>query len=401
MSRTGGLLPSVCAFVQGAATSLRRVRCAFVVLLAALVLAAPAEAAPRQVPHGFFGVMADGVLLDRTDAQLAHEFDVMQANGVESVRIVVYWADLQPGAAGSPLPAGWTLGRGNVPTSFTPTDRLFAQAARHDMNVLPVVLRSPPWAAENPKLYTSPPKADKPYTDFLGTLIDRYGPRGSFWTEHPDVPFHPQRDWQIWNEPNIDRYWGSPHPFAKRYAQLLRASHKAIKADDPGARVVLTGFANFSWRALAQAYRAGIKGQFDLAAVHPFSGHLKYVLEIVRLNRQVMARNGDGRKDIAISELTWPSAKGKTKNTVGFETTEGGQAIRLRNAFKALLARRRAERIERITWSTWLTPDANSPNSFDWSGLRKLDPGDPSGEPVDKPALAAYRAIALAMEGRR
>ena len=28
------------------------------------------------------------------------------------------------------------------------------------------------------------------------------------------------------------------------------------------------------------------------------------------------------------------------------------------------------------------------------------DPADPSGEPIDKPALAAYRAIALRMEGR-
>src|SRR3954451_18127033 len=205
----------------------------------------------------------------------------------------------------------------------------------------------------------------------------------------------PQRDWQIWNEANIDRYWGSPRPFARHYARLLRTSYKAIKAADPAARVVLTGFANFSWRALAQAYRAGIKGDFDLAAVHPFSGRLKYVLKIVRLNREVMARNGDARKDIAISELTWPSAKGKTKNTVGFETTENGQALRLRNAFNALLRVRRRERVERITWSTWLTPDRGSPNSFDWSGLRKLDPSHPSGEPIDKPALAAYRTIAL------
>src|SRR5256885_2681855 len=110
--------------------------------------------------------MADGVLLDRSEAQLAHEFDVMQGNGVESVRIVVYWADLQPHPAGSPSPAGWRLGRGDVPTTFAPTDRLFEQAARHGMGVLPVVLRSPAWAAENPRLYTSPPKDDKPYTDF-------------------------------------------------------------------------------------------------------------------------------------------------------------------------------------------------------------------------------------------
>jgi len=363
------------------------VRTLLVSLMSVLASASPAPAAPRVVPHGFFGVMADGVLLDRTDAQLAHEFDVMQANGVESVRIVVYWADMQP--------------TGPQSTNFSSTDRLFEQAARHRMSVLPVVLRSPSWAAENPKLYTSPPKADKSYTDFLGALVGRYGPHGSFWAEHPDVPFRPQHDWQIWNEPNIDRYWGSPHPFAKRYARLLRASYRALKHDDPHSRVVLTGFANFSWRALAQAYRAGIKGHFDLAAVHPFSGHLKYVLKIVQLNREVMARYGDARKAIAISELTWPSAKGKTKNTFGWETTEKGQAIRLRDAFRALLRDRRRWRIERITWSTWLTPDANSPNSFDWSGLRKLDPADPSGEPLDKPALASYRAIALREEGRR
>src|SRR2546426_717380 len=243
-------------------------------LLCALVAPSPAHAAERRVPHGFFGVMADGVLLERSDAQLAHEFDVMQASGVESVRIVVYWSELQPFPPGSAALDGWLMGRGGVPTTFTQTDRLFEQAARHGMTILPVILRSPDWAREDPQLYTSPPKRDVDYTNFLGTLIDRYGPHGSFWSDHPDVPVRPQRDWQIWNEPNIDRYWGSPRPFEDRYAQLLRASYQAIKAADSGARVVLTGFANFSWRALAQAYRAGIKGSFDLAAVHPFSGRV-------------------------------------------------------------------------------------------------------------------------------
>jgi hypothetical protein len=356
--------------------------------------------ASRSVPAGFFGVMADGVLLDRTDPQLAHEFDVMAANGVESVRIVVYWDELQPNAPGSPVPAGWVAGRSNVPTTFASTDRLFEQAARHNMTVLPVVLRSPKWDIEHAGRFAGPPKRDQPYADFLGTLVDRYGPKGSFWAEHPDVPRRPQRAWQIWNEPNINRYWDSPTPFAKHYARLLRLSQRTIKQADPGARVVLTGFANFSWRALAQAYRAGIHGHFDLAAVHPFSGHLKNVLKIVRLNRQVMTEHGDRRKQIAISELTWPSAKGKTKNTYGWETTEQGQAKRLTNAFRALVRKRRAWRIERLTWSTWLTPDANSPNSFDWSGLRKLDPADPSGEPVSKPALQAYREVTLPLEGR-
>jgi hypothetical protein len=370
-------------------------------LAAVLLLTVTGAAdAARQIPRGFFGVMADGVLLDRTDAQLAHEFDVMAANGVESVRIVVYWDELQPDPPGSPVPPGSIAGRGGVPTAFASTDRLFEQAARHAMGVLPVVLRSPKWDIEDPASFASPPKRDQPYADFLGTLIDRYGPDGSFWTEHPDVPRRPQRDWQIWNEPNINRYWASPTPFAKHYAKLLRTARRTIKQADPGARVVLTGFANFSWRALADAYRAGIHGLFDLAAVHPFSGRLENVLKIVGLNREVMARNGDRANDIAISELTWPSAKGKTKNTVGFETTEKGQAARLTNAFRALVRKRRAWRIERITWSTWLTPDAGSPNSFDWSGLRKLDPADRGGEPISKPALEAYREVALPLEGR-
>src|SRR5436190_15661518 len=75
-------------------------RALVVCVLLVLVAAAPARAAERRVPHGFFGVMADGVLLERTDAQLNHEFDVMQRSGVESVRIVVYWADLQPNPPG-------------------------------------------------------------------------------------------------------------------------------------------------------------------------------------------------------------------------------------------------------------------------------------------------------------
>jgi hypothetical protein len=183
--------------------------------------------------------------------------------------------------------------------------------------------------------------------------------------------------------------------------QLLRVARRAIKAADPGATVMLAGFANFSWRALRDAYKAGARRHFDVAAVHPFSGRLSNVLRIVRLNRDVMRRYKDTRKRLAISELTWPSAKGKTKNTIGFETTESGQATRLRNAFRVLAARRRAWRIERVTWSTWLTPDGGSGNSFDWSGLRKLDPQNPLGDPLDKPALAAFRETTLPLEGRR
>jgi hypothetical protein len=119
----------------------------------------------------------------------------------------------------------------------------------------------------------------------------------------------------------------------------------------------------------------------------------------VRLNREAMAHYGDRRKGLIISELTWPSAKGKTRNTIGFETTEAGQAARLRNAYAALLRIRRSARIRQIFWYTWLSADRESPNSFSWSGLRKLGPPG-TDAPVDKPALAEYRRVALRVRGR-
>ena len=216
----------------------------------------------------------------------------------------------------------------------------------------------------------------------------------TFWGEHPELTAMPLRTWQIWNEPNITRYW-SKQPFAGTYVRLLRAARTAIKAADPGAHIVLCGLANFSWIALRAIYRAGGHGLFDIGAVHPFTSTPRLAVKIVRYNRIVMRKNGDGRKPIMVTELTWSSAKGKTRNTFGWETTERGQAKRLTEAYRRMASARRSLGISRVYWYTWLTPDANSPNSFDWSGLRKLR----DGVGADKPALRAYRTMARRYEG--
>ena len=179
--------------------------------------------------------------------------------------------------------------------------------------------------------------------------------------------------------------------------ELLRAAFTAIRRADPGAQVVLCGFANFSWRALREIYRAGGRRWFDVAAVHPFTGKVANSLKIVRLNRDVMRRYGDARKPMMLTEVTWSSAKGRKVTILGWETTEAGQAKRLTAAFKLFVRERRALGIQRVYWYTWLTNDGGSPNSFDWSGLRKVV----EGTPRDKPALDAFRRLVLPLEGRR
>ncbi len=223
---------------------------------------------------------------------------------------------------------------------------------------------------------SSPPRDPADYAAFLTALIARYGPDGTFWTENPQIPKRPQRVWQVWNEPNLDRYWSSPKPFAKPFVALLKAAHQAIKAADPGATVVGPGFGNRSWEAMEQAYRAGMNhSMYDVAATHPFSYRVSNVLKIVKLVRKVMARHGDAKVPLSISEITWASSKGQAATDISdFATTPSGQAHKLTQAYKALMAKRRAWHIQDVIWSTWLTSDGidGSKNLFDWSGLRKL-----------------------------
>jgi len=378
----------------------------FVVVAAALAVgAAPAGAAP--LPRGFFGVMANGPL-DSLGPRLGPEVGAMGASGVSSIRVPFQWAEIQPYASFTDVPAAqrgrFVDGGDGIPSDFAATDNLVVEAARRGISTLALVLRAPNWAAHDPGHVQPSPRDPAQYARFLRTLIARYGPAGSVWAAHPDVRPVPVRAWQIWNEPSIGKYF-SQQPYVKPYARLLAASYSAVHRADPGATVVMAGLANFttggggvslSWRELSKLYGAGIKGHFDAVAVHPFSGRPSNSLKITRLNREVMNRNGDRRKPLWLTEITWASARGQKPTNSTWETTEAGQALRLRQAYRLYARERRRLNLQRIYWYTWATTDRDSPSSFAWSGLRRLGR---DGRFVDKPAVRTFRA--LAHEARR
>jgi hypothetical protein len=343
------------------------------VVLAAALAASLAASAQAGLPRTFFGTMVNGPLDDA--AVYESEAAVMQASGVGSVRMPFDWGLMQGSREAGP--------------DFSTMDARVSVAARHGLDVLALVLNSPGWAARDAGRDLSAPRDRSEYTRFLVALIGRYGPHGTFWPEHPGVPRHPIRAWQIWNEPNLSNYW-SEQPYPKPYKRLLCAAYGAVHRADPGAKVVMAGLANYSWRAMAALERAGVHGCFDVAAVHPFSGRPSNSLKITRLNRAVLDHAGDRSKPIWLTELTWSSAKGATKNTHGWETTAAGQAARLREAYTLYARNAKALRLQRIFWYTWVTKDRDSPNSFEWSGLREARP---DGTIADKPALRALRSI--------
>ena len=341
-------------------------------LLAALIAALAVAAAPASAatPREFFGVMADGPLLG-AGVDLGRETRLIRGTGAGTIRVAFYWRDLQPQPDG--------------PIAFAEPDRIVGTAARAGLRVLPVLVRAPVWATGGDEREGAVPLDPGAYARFAGQMVRRYGTNGSFWAEQPAAR-RPITTWQVWNEPDISRYWvGDPWP--ETYVALLRAAHAEIKAADPGAQVMLGGLTNRSWEDLAAVYRAGGRGLFDQAAIHPFSRRVSNVLKIVRLARSVMRRFDDGRTPLALTEVSWTSGKGRSTFNYGWETTESGQALKVRQALSALARVRRQLRLSAVYWYTWLSPPLGERASFSYAGLRRMTPSGPRA----KPAQAAFR----------
>ena len=200
----------------------------------------------------------------------------------------------------------------------------------------------------------------------------------------------PLTSFQVWNEPDIDRYLSPPagRSWQATYVPMLRAARQAIKAADPRATVVAAGLTNKSWQDLGKLYAAGGRNLFDAAAIHPFSARVSNVVKIVRLARQEMRKRGDARKPLLLTEVSWSSGKGDSSFNYGWETTEKGQATKVREALTALARERRKLRIGAVYWYTWLSPAVGDDESFSYSGLRKLRGGKPSS----KPAYTAFKS---------
>jgi hypothetical protein len=337
-------------------------------LTAALALAGPAQA---RVPDGFFNVMADGPLLG-PGADLAQEARLMRGAGVGSARVAFYWADMQPQAG--------------APVNFADSDRIVGALASAGVGVLPTLVRAPAWAAGGDTREGAVPDATA-YAAFVSEFVKRYGRGGSFWPQNPGIRARVIRRFQIWNEPDISRYWVG-QPWQSTYVTLLRAAHGAIKARDPQAQVIAAGLTNRSWEDLALLYGAGARGLFDAAAIHPFSARVANVLKIVRLTRSEMRRRGDAKLPLLLTELSWSSGKGKSSFNYGWETTEKGQAAKIREALPALASQRTKLRIGGIWWYTWLSPAVGDDESFSYSGLRRVS----GGRPKSKPAYDAFKS---------
>jgi hypothetical protein len=369
------------------------------VVLACATVPSAAASGPlpgTPVPPGFVGVDLDGPPVSPGDnVDLASQFKLMVKSGVETVRVAFNWPVAQPFAPGTPAPAGY-VDIGGVPTNFSATDEIVGLAARSGITVLPTVLYVPGWDAKvNKDGGLHIPKRVKPYAAYITALIHRYGPHGSFWAGKSRR--QPIRAWQIWNEANLTYYW--PQPFAKGYVALLRAAHNAIKQADPGAKVVLGALTNTAWKYLAQINHIhGARRLYDVISVNGFTKTPSGVLTYLQLVRRAANAEGEKQKPLLATELSWPSAKGKSPQHFDWNTTEKGQAKNISALLPLLAAHRKALNLAGFDYYTWMGAEYRHAPAFNFAGLLRYRN---NGQIQAKPALAAYTKGVLALEGCR
>jgi VCBS repeat-containing protein len=235
-----------------------------------------------------------------SQADTDHAFDVLKADGVDTIRIMIPWAGVE---ASNDV---WT---------WSAVDRMVNSATARNMQVIGFLNSPPGWAVVpgTPAL-GGPPADPMEYAEFVGMVATRYAGKVSAY--------------EVWNEPNYYKFW-QPTPDAAQYTALLKVAYTAIKAADPNAVVVAGGIAATpdngtqmvdSARFVSEMYEAGAAGYFDALSFHPYLYTVKFSqgapypsspLTLITAIHDLMVANGDGNKKIWATEYGEPSAYGE------------------------------------------------------------------------------------------
>ena len=108
--------------------------------------------------------------------------------------------------------------------------------------------------------------------------------------------------YEVWNEPDVERFW-QPAPNAREYAALLRGASNAIHRVNPAAPVASGGLARMDLPFLAGAITAAGAVDLTAAGVHPYRRAAPETLaDELALFRRVLA--GAGR-NLEIWDTEW------------------------------------------------------------------------------------------------
>ena len=191
-------------------------RIALLLIFVLALLAAPAQASPRQVMT--FEAPAELFDDSRRDATL----DEIRGFGVTRIRHLVYWQSFAPDANRKRKPRFDATDPAEYPVGpWAQLDRLVAAAQARGIDlILTPTGPVPRWATKSKKGNLDRPSAQE-FGRFVTALARRYGEQVSMWS--------------VWNEPNQPQFlmpqYRKGRPYSPRvYRNLYRAAHRAIRS---------------------------------------------------------------------------------------------------------------------------------------------------------------------------
>jgi polysaccharide biosynthesis protein PslG len=274
---------------------------------------------------------------------------------------------------------------------FSNYDTLVTLAAQNGVHILANLLSAPSWAAATWNTIPSDPSA---YASFVATVVSRYGPHGSFWTNHPTLTKDPITTYELLNEPYYDNGDnGDYNP--GRYARLIKAAGAAGHTADPSAQFLLAAenqsqLVSGTWTwwidALYQAV-PDLNTYYDGIAVHPYGTDLTsasfpgydQIRRVESIHQQFSTHNA-ADKPLWITEIGWPTCTNGGSDRC---TTATGQANDLTTVFN----------YARGSWKSYVQAvfiygyQDNDPNSAD----PENDYGIVANDGTPKPALSVFK----------
>jgi hypothetical protein len=268
--------------------------------------------------------------------------------------------------------------------------------------VLPGLMDTPSWAGRN---WSTIPADPSEYAQFTAKVVERYGPGGIFWQQHPELDSSTAPVFfEIWNEPYYG-FFSDGDADPGRYARLYRAAAAAGRAANPSAKFLIEADVSatddwsewHNWITAMFDAVPDLGGYIDAVAVHPYVGsrkppsawdpgtdYARYEFPRMAEIRREVADNGVPGTRLWITEVGWSTCVGDS-NCV----SEAKQADYLQEMFE-MLDTAAYNYVDAVFYYHRSDLDYGDPaNKEGFFGLQRLDGSH-------KPAFDVFRARALA-----
>jgi hypothetical protein len=267
-------------------------------------------------------------------------------------------------------------------------DGMVAEGGARGIKLLPVLFGSPEYVeggdfSNMPRTGT---RAMGDYICYVRALVERYGRGGSFPAQTGAQPI---TEWQVWNEENLPTYAAGGQISPAEYGRFVKQTAAAIRGIDPRATIVLGGVPERSRngmnaeRYLRELYSVRqIESYFQVVALHPYAENALGVKGALIRMRDMLARVGDPRQVIWLTEVGYASHGPEGHFLVN---SEEGQARKLADTMHFVRNNHERYKVGTVHWFNWrdTAPYGSGGPWSEFAGLYRFDRSP-------KPACNAY-----------